>query len=79
MSCIYQKQSRSEKLSQYLGPRELKTNKQTKKSMYKQEKKKKSIGLVQTNEIIILNSPLLSVWQNPAMGIYSFKFKEPKV
>ena len=39
MSCIYQKQSRSEKLSQYLGPRELKTNKQ-KKSMYKQEKKK---------------------------------------
>lgn len=77
MSCIYQKQSRSEKLSQYLGPRELKTNKQ-KKSMYKQEKKK-SISLAQTNEIIILNSPLLSVWQNPAMGIYSFKFKEPKV
>ena len=77
MSCIYQKQSRSEKLSQYLGPRELKTNKQ-KKSMYNQEKKK-SISLAQTNDIIILNSPLLSVWQNPAMGIYSFKFKEPKV
>ena len=48
--------------------------------MYKQGlKKKKSIGLAQTNEIIILISPLLSVWQNPAMGIYSFKLKEQKV
>ena len=48
--------------------------------MYKRvKKKKKSIGLAQTNEIIILISPLLSVWQNPAMGIYSFKLKEQKV
>ena len=57
MSCIYQKQSRSEKLSQYLGPRELKTNKQKKINV--QTGKKKSISLAQTNETIILNSPLL--------------------
>lgn len=62
ISCVYQKQSRSEKLSQYLGRRELKTE----KSMYS---KKKTISLAQTSEIIILNSPLLSVWQNPAMGL----------
>lgn len=39
MSCIYQKQSRSEKLSQYLGPRELKTNKQKKINVQTGKKK----------------------------------------
>lgn len=61
MSCIYQKQSRSEKLSQYLGPRELKTKKNKINVQTGVKKEKKSIGLAQTNEIIILISPLLSV------------------